>query len=260
MNKFFLIFIINFTFNGSIRSQNSKLISESEKIDLKINRDSLKGENILYLTINNQVKDSLVMGDMDYLKDSLIQINDTLWHYIYSIGFDTSHNIVTIRQVLIQELNHKIHFSYVSDYDFHIIQDRDDPHTHLFNYKYTLILNDTNGYRIDMFYHQIRFVDGENSIDTARSVVFLDYDADKKIYYSSKDVLNGEYQFSLKEPKKRLYDYKDAIKIQLENEEVYSIAIGKSHYIYLEEKWFIFQKYPYHTKVISLLPIESVGQ
>lgn len=236
----------------SMKGQNN------QNIDLNINRDTLKGENTIYMFVNGQLSDSLVIGDMDYIKDSLVKINDTLWHYIYSIGSDKSHNMVTIRQVLIQELDRKIHFSFVSMYNFYFTPYVDDPHTYLSNYTYTLNLNDTNGYRIDMFHYKLRFVDDENSIDTIRTVVFLNYDVEKKIYYSSKDILDGEYYFSLQEPKKREYKIEDAIKVQLNNEEVMSIEIGKSHYIYFKDKWFIFAKYPRHTNIIALLPISSM--
>ncbi|PIQ14894.1 MAG: hypothetical protein COW67_11300, partial [Flavobacteriales bacterium CG18_big_fil_WC_8_21_14_2_50_32_9] len=112
-----------------------------------------------------------------------------------------------------------------------------------------------------LFYYNIRFVDNDNNIDTIQTIVFLDYDAEKKIYYSSIDELNGEYYFYPSEPKKRNFSNLDIpIVKHLKNERVFAIHMGIGllyYFVYFENRWFIVTKFPYHTQVIPLFPFDE---
>ena len=211
------------------------------------------------MSIDKKLTDSITIGDMDYIKDSLVKLNDTMWHYIYSIGFDSSHGMVTVRQLIIQNLNSKIHFSYVGDYNFYNIPEENDEEIFKYNYQYNIEIKDTSKSIVRMNFDEIRFIDNENSIDSTQEVVFLNYDKSRKIYYTSIDYLNGEFRLYPEEKKKREYDDSEPVYVLFENEKVYRIKIGRSNYIYFEDRWFKVKEYPYHTNIVSFLPIKDIA-
>lgn len=249
MKLYLLLFFLVLIHCSFVKAQNSPM-------NLTISRDSSVGENTIYMSVNEKIVDSLIIGDMDYIKDSLVRLNDTIWHYIYSIGFDSSHGMVTIRQLLIQELDSKIHFSYVGDYQVYFIPDSSNPDIYLSDYKYTLDYMSSNP-SVQMTHSRLKLIDGIKSIDSTSKIVYLEYDPEKEIYYSSIDRLNGEFNFYPEELKGREGEYKiPATHVILENEKVYTLKIGKSHYIYYKGHWFIVDEFPYHTNLISFLPLQ----
>lgn len=232
-------------------------LSQEMSMHFSLRTDSTKEESTIYLWLNNDIEDSLVLEDRDFIKDSLYSINDTLWSYIYSIGFDISHDMVTIRQILLEEWDGQIHVPYVGVYEKYFETPNTDSYTHDMFSHYELDLFSNKGIKVEMKYFQLRVLENELSRDSTTNVVFLDYDYDKRIYYSSKKLLNGEYKFYPKEPYKRKPLTDLSLRVNFKDEEVFSLNLGgkHAHSIYLENRWYIFEEFPYHTNVISYFPV-----
>lgn len=261
--KYFILIYLFFNFLFVMTQNKNTGLSknnESKKTDFTIQRNNLKGKATIYLKINELVTDSVTIGDLDFIIDSLVQLNDTLWKYMYSFGYDESHGMSFSRQVLIQVFKNKIHFSYISDYRYfnQTSVSEDFPFDYLDKEEYVLNLNDSIP-NIQMWhYRKVKdYKYYEHEMDSSTAIVYLNYDNEKKVFYSSIDILNGEFGFLPKESEKRKYEI-DTMKVYLNNEKVMTLKIEKSHYIYYKHKWFILQTFgKYRRRLISFLPMEE---
>lgn len=222
-----------------------------KKMAFSVNYDTLGGKATIQLKVNEILTDSIVLEDLDFEINLLEQLNDTLWKYTYSFGADKSHSMYLSRQFLLQEWDNKIHLLLISCYRFDMVNDEN----FVVNENFILDLSNTLNPNIKMNSYHKRFVADEFSIDSSSTIVYLNYNIEKQIFYSSIDTLNGIYEVLPKEPKKRKAESGEDIVIT--NEVVYTLKIERSHFIYYKNNWFIAKDFPYHTLLIPFFPMEN---
>jgi hypothetical protein len=160
------------------------------------------------------------------------------------------------RQILLQEWSNKIHLPYIGIYQFYASDTKNKyHHESIFDEKFTLDLSDTLNPNIKMSFYRKIITDGEGSLDSSSAIVYLNYNTEKRIFFSSIDTLNGIYAVLPKEPKKR--EYESGEDVAITNEVVFTLKIERSHFIYYKNNWFIAQDFPYHT---LLIPYFSNGE
>lgn len=230
-----------------------------KKISFTVSNDTLGGEATIYLKVNEILTDSMLLEDLDFEINLLEQLNDTLWKYTYSFGADKSHSMHMSRQILLQEWDNKIHLPYIGSYQYYTSSTNSkDNHESIFNEKITLDLSDTLNPNIKMSFYRKIITDGEGSLDSSSAIVYLNYNTEKRIFYSSIDTLNGIYEVLPEEPKKRKGESGEDIAIT--NEVVFTLKIEKLYsiyFIYYKNNWFIAQDFPYHTSLIPFFPMEN---
>jgi len=207
--------------------------------------------------------DSVRIGDVDFMIDSLYQVNNSLWHYLYSYGCNRPECPLVARQILIEVVESKIHFSFASEYSYYTRGEALKKNGYSSREYYKLQSIDSNSLVIHYSSYRQKNTDDGILIDSLLGNFELMYDEKKHIYYSSIEVLDGEYEFVVKEYRQRNpIELSDIIKLNLEDEKVFRIDLNNSHYVYFKEKWFKLIPYPYNrNRLIALLPGEElIGQ
>lgn len=240
-NRFIIIWLFSLVSNLSF-SQSEK------KLELEFKRDYLGKSLMIHLKNRGQIKDSLELKPLDFKTDSLIEINDSVWHYFYSF-----YKRKGTAQIIITELNEKIqlslainfqrrHFTYLLDSNF-------------FSGKpvLTQIIDKKEKFFAHTDYDREKNFFVRDTIYNGEYPIALKYDPEKKIYYQQKEVLNGEYDIS-------------GIDFTLKgnyfnNEEVPSIKFAISKMIYLKNKWYQINMHPHKDDIIyNLIPHETFFQ
>jgi hypothetical protein len=237
---------------------NCNTVSIEKKINITISRNKTNSEAHIYLYIDSLKTDSIVIDDLDFMIDSLVKLNDSLWKYMYSYGCDESDCSLWSKQLLITELNKKIHFMYIGNYKYvSLIEGIDAPFWWYSSENYVMEFSSTSA-TIQVFNYSKRIHDGVTTIDSSSSIVYLQYDSQKNIYYSSIDTLNCFCEVLPRIPKNRKYESSDT-HVALNNEIVYILKINKLyHYMYYKDNWFLVNEYPDNRLVIApFIPINE---
>lgn len=190
------LFFSSLTFALSVNG--SKQDSLKEKIS--ITRDEVNNRITFYLKQDNAIKDSLTLYNLNFKIDSLVKVNDNLWHYMYSVRCGS--NCKLRNQIILMVDSSKLRIPYVglfsSSFDYSELYSRDPsikgsdvlPYTN-YNCVYTFS-NDffsTKPIIKEYLYKGNVPDDGKGATVSYQ----LKYDNSKKIYYTQTQLLSGEF-------------------------------------------------------------------
>lgn len=228
-------------------------------ISFIIKEDKANRQATILLTINDTIRDSVTIEDLDFEIDSLAQINDSTWTYIYSFGSSESHSMRFSRQILLQELNGKIHFPYVSLFRFKMgFEVKEENRLYIARADYILNLTDSIVPHIKMNSFKKSILEGDVTVDSTSAITYLKFDPEKRVYYSSRGILDGAYELQFKEPERREYNDNNDMLIYLKSAAIFELKIGRAHYIYYKDRWFIYEVFgKTRRRLTPLIPIEE---
>ncbi|MEQ1734711.1 MAG: hypothetical protein ABL940_13630 [Bacteroidia bacterium] len=246
MKYYLFIIILSFVHISTINACEPK----QDEVCIELKKNIRKGKATLLLKINNKVVDKMVIKDLDFEINTLNQINDSLWQYIYSYGASKTHSVRLSRQLLLRKLNNKIHISYISLYQFILGNNLYNEDSSLYYSEEKIHLELKNlTHPTAKYYDYTKKIYGTiNQIDSSSKTVLLKYDSINKVYYTDNGLRNGYYDYSLKEPKNCEYKSYDEI-IYIDNVLGKYLKIQTNlDYFYYNNKWFSIQTYPYDRK------------
>lgn len=238
MKLFLLLLMICITSCDSIsQSTNEKHNIYSAEVSIEVKRNPLKKVVELYLKDNNVSVDSISIVDFDFNFDSLTQINDSVWSFIYSTSKLKSANLDRNKEILIGESNKKINIVYVGESFCGFLPKNKKEEEYYYYLKYQVLLNDSV---IGPHVKCIDFIKNlEEKItphkDSLTIITKLKYDAQKKIYFTNTINLNGDYDFWPKDQQSE--GGLDARKIKFDNEVFFAIEVHNRSYIYYRNEW-----------------------
>ena len=230
----------------------------SEKSMIEVKRDKLKKITTLYLVTGFNTDDSLQIEDTDFIIDSLYQINDTLWKYMYSYGCEESDCNIWSRQILLQNIDSKIHISFIGRYHLYTKDVNSVVTGYSYNDKYNISISDSASFIFKLDAVSQKNIHNGIRRDTLKYTSNLFYSREHRVFYNSEVVFDGEYEFVLKEKAGRLSSYgKDVISINLKKESVLMLELEDSKFIYFRKKWFSMHKYTSNgaTRLTAFTPI-----
>ena len=252
MKVHFIIFIYLLLFANFfipkelVYSINNKILlnidkgSKTNKVVLKIHRDSLNNKAVFSLFVNNNKTDSLIINYIDFSFDSLAKVNDTVWHYYYSSKRNAFSEYS--KQLLIGEMNRKIHLLYVSDYIYSELPNSKDSTTLPYWYgKFQLSIKDSlNTANVTFSKWKTHRYTWEKGliIDSVKNNYILKFDKENRIYYNSILMLDSTYSFYPELPPKEHLKKEDIKDLNFDHEKVFALEIGDDHYFYYQNKWF----------------------
>jgi len=250
----------------------SKRIEQSIETDINQHRtlltlkDTLNKQILFYLLINNIVTDSTKIININCSFDSLAQINDTVWHYIYSYVYNSDFpDSYYYKQLIIEELNGKIHFSFIDVYLSGNIDFKDKNNNIYYKQSgyYSRLIHNLNitdtmlGPHILVTHKYVdSYLDNSSGIDSVFAdstcrIILLKYDGKKKVYYNMIDTLeDGIYLYEINKPmqgKKRTdtdYNLDDDFKeVHISRTEVFALITRDfggygNYYVYYKNQWF----------------------
>ena len=225
----------------------SEMNNDHKKIEIKIHRDSLNHKAVLLLIIQNNLLDSLVINNIDFGFDSVSVINDTLWNYIYS-AYPKYPGSELYAQILVGELNNKIHLLYVGINFFSSLPCKESPYKDYFwIHKYDLNITDSipnvifSKWSKDTHKQTLK-------IDSIRMITYLKYNAKEKIYYNSVITLDSVYTFRTQKPPGAGNNYKykpgEINDLYFNHQKVFALELGLKGYLYFnyKNKWFTLDR------------------
>lgn len=220
-----------------------------KKLKLDILRNYEDSNIILYLNVNGKVTDSLRIDFVNFVTDSLININDTMWHYMYSvqsIGPDSKYS----QQMIFAEKNNKLHVSFGSDYIYYEREHRLNDSFFYGNAVVTQYVSDKRGYTLVGNYDTLKKMHFDDTIPNGEYKVSLKYDALKKVYYQQIEFLTAPFSVSGKYLK---------TEGRFNNEKVLSIHFLGYKMVFWENHWFQCNTHYYEYGIkYNLIPIEEM--
>jgi hypothetical protein len=227
INNFILCF--SFLFAKSLMGLNSK-------DDLLVRRDEVNNKITFYLNQSGVITDSLSFHGLNFGVDSLKRLSDNLWHYIYSVRCGSGCKLQ--KQIMLISDDNKLRISYASylwsSYDYREL--------------YSNNLNNNNALPNPIYCCLYTFVDSliftkptikeyiykgktlDNGSNGTTIYYQLKYNSLKKIYYTEKQVLSGEYVIvasrNNKEIKKKI------------NTVVFALKFKETQWLYYDDVWY----------------------
>lgn len=237
-----------------IHQNNKDSFVQKNNIQLSVKHDTINYRAIIFLSINDSLTDSTVIEKVSFDYHSFTKVNDTLWHYIYSqhSPLFKEDGINSYKQIIIEILDKKIHFSYVGTYWYSSLHNKNVSYGYFWDQQYHLNLNDTILGSHLRFKRTTHIIDENDvKIDSSDNIILLNYDSEKRIYYNKIDTLNGIYTFFLSNPS---FPQNDFVKVHINNEVVLSIE----PYFYYKGKWFILSGLKEYSQ--SIYPFQNIDE
>ncbi len=249
IKRIFSIKTISITSILLINCNSNHYLKNADK-SFAIKRDLVNNSATLYLKQGYKTLDTLKFLDLDFLEDTTIEINKTLWHYIYSVRCGS--NCKMSYQTILSEKHNKIHLDYLSYYhtsfgfDKLYAKDTSLRPSDVMKYSY---------YKCEYQFNSSFFTDKpivneylykgnfkDKNRDGNSSTFILKYDKSKRIYYNCVDFLNGNFF---------LINGKSKTNEQI-NKRVYALKFKEYEWIYLNDNWYEWNKENGH--LIKFLP------
>jgi hypothetical protein len=212
--------------------------SAPENSTLNIRRDYINQTATIYLQNRNKIEDSLMVHNLNFRIDSLLQITNQLWHYIYSIRCGS--NCKVRNQIIISCFKNKLHIEYAglhsASYEFDDLYD---------TINRTLKAKDVMkypNYYVEYLFNNSFFYNkpsvkeyvykGKTPDNGTGDVLIkeLKYDRVNRIYYTEREALHGDFTFISPESG-------EGINKKI-NEHVYILKFKESESVYLNNTWF----------------------
>lgn len=248
--------------------KNKKGVNNSKiNYHLKIENNYSEYTSSIYLYSNEVISDSLILRNVGFQTDSLINYKDSLWYYAFSICSTCSPSLSRKFQLIIIPSGKKLHIAYFSALMW---SHKRDSFT-----KFQPSYIDTNVYFLsikkeNMVYAEIKldsvfFNDKQiveqyfysyksgNPIEDQGIIkkYIIKFDSNKRIFYTEKKIINSICQF---ENKNNTY----LIKKRLQNEYVFFLAFYGTTYAYYNGNWYSFFKNTF-TPIDMILSICPLG-
>jgi hypothetical protein len=215
-----------------VHCETRKAANEKET-SIKIERDYVNRISRIFLESNNGKKiDSLILHDQYFSIDSLIRMDNSTWHYMYSPRCGS--NCYSSYQILIGEKNKKINLKYVSPYESGF--DFDD--TYIEGVKPEQLMEVTHAsyiFKFDSMFNEGLTINeyifnGQRADDgSGKSTKFkLNFDQREGVYFNRKVILKGQYV---------IFENQNMLMKEI-NKEVLSIKFTENEYLYIEGKWY----------------------
>lgn len=220
-----------------------------KKLKLEIKRNYEDSNIVLYLNVNGKITDSMRIDFVDFVTDSLISINDTMWHYIYS--FQKIHPDAKLaQQMVITEKNNKIHLAYASDYIYYVWEECHLNDSFFYNNPSVMqYIHSSDGYLLRENYDTLKKKIFKDTIPNGEYIISLKYDAAKKVYYQQEEYLTAPFSVSGKYLKTNS---------RFDNEKVLSIKFTNTKMIFWDNKWFQCNEHYYDYGIkYNLIPFEE---
>jgi len=209
------------------------------KDELLLKENMVNNQITVYLNRHGIIKDSLTFNNLNFVFDSLNRINNTLWLYIYSARCGSGCKFRM--QIMLMSDNNKLRLAYVgyhsSSYDYRELYSNDlsiNGYNNSLQYPiyscvYTFVdsLTSTKPL-IKEYIYKGKVPDKGNKGTTIYYP--LKYDSIKKIYYTQKQSLFGEYTIVTSKNKKEL---KKKI-----NTVVLALKFKETQWVYYNYTWY----------------------
>lgn len=200
-----------------------------------------------FLKENNIILDSLIIKYVDFSFDSMQKINDTTIHYMYSTLDSPFDNLKLIIQKVLMIKDGRLIVSFVSTYSSQNLPNDTLKYGFFWRYNNNFCYNSnlSESY-VEYEYFRYDINEDDFSIDSTKAKVPLLFDQNKRIFYSEIDTLNGDYSF-------RTTNYHNSCgsskiesdeQVQILEEQVFRLNIGKNSYFYYKNNWFTVTEYP----------------
>ncbi|MBI2270578.1 MAG: hypothetical protein HYU69_09535 [Bacteroidetes bacterium] len=229
-------------------NQKPFLVQENKdgiKRHLEIKKDAINNRSVFYLRSRGQLIDSIVVNNISFTFDSFTAINDSMWHYIYST-YPLHQYSKLYNQLLIGQLNGKIHFFYVGTYLYMAESGINIYPSDYLEEKYQLNLVDSS--RVQITYYKLtKEIDSlTTKIDSIKERVSLNYNSKEHIYYNTTITLDSEYVVRPQRPSGKGYDYNykykpnDIKRLYFDSLRLSAISMPGESYIffYFKDRWF----------------------
>ncbi|MBV6462364.1 MAG: hypothetical protein HJHJAOHD_02513 [Flavobacteriales bacterium] len=217
----------------SIGSNSYATCTENNKYRLHLQKDSNNNTVRIILLANNHAIDSVDIKKVQTDTDSLIQLHDSAWHYIYKRKVE--HTRLVYDQLVIEPLNNRLVFSFVGMYHYSFQPSEDFKYGYFWDKNTCLFINDSlTQPHIRYTKYAMEIEEKYATYDTLRYIHYLNYNPQLKIYYTHIDTLDGEYFCEFKD-----CGFKYA---KFNKELVYAIQTGERRlgwYLFYKGTWFI---------------------
>jgi hypothetical protein len=271
-----LILTILFTFKNNhidfqkinIKGTNNKKKVNSSKINyyLKLEKNYSENTSSIYLYSNEIKTDSLILRNVGFQTDSIINYNDSLWYYSFSICSTCSPSLTRKFQLIIIPLRRKLHIAYFSELMWS--QKRDSilkfqPSYIDTNVYYLSIKKENIGYaeiKLDSGFFTDKQIVQEYFYSFKSGISFEDqgiiknyiikFDSNKQIFYNKKKIINSICRFGNK-------NNRYLINKRLQNEYVFFLEFYGTTYAYYNGNWYSFFKNTFTPidMILSLCPL-----
>lgn len=229
-----LLFVVGLLIIGmcSIGSNSYATCTENNKYRLHLQKDSNNNTVSIILLVNNYASDSIAIKQVQTDIDSLIQLNDSAWHYIYKLKVE--HTRLVYDQLVIEPLNNRLIFSFVGTYHYSFHPSEDFKYGYFWETNQNLIISDSIQPHIHYTKYAMEIEEKYATYDTLQYIHYLNYNPQQKIYYTQIDTLDGKYHCIFED-----CGFEYAV---FNKEPVYSIRTGendKNYCVRYKNKWFI---------------------
>lgn len=201
-NRILFIGIISFFILSLLTSALSVnyLKEDSLKERISIMRDEVNNRITFYLIQDNVIKDSLTLYNLNFTIDSLVKINDSLWHYMYSVRCGS--NCKLRNQIILMADGNELRMPFVgrfsSSFDYRELYSSNTrikgsnelPYSN-YNCVYAFA-NDFFSAKPIIKEYLYKGTIPDNGLGTTL-IYQLKYDNSKKIYYTQTQPLSGEF-------------------------------------------------------------------
>lgn len=217
--------------------------------NLNIERDTILNQTKLFIN-KDDVQDTIIIYAVSHSFDSITQIDNLTWSYIYTLmPGKIDRGMTTYNQVVIRLINKALKIVYYSNY---LYADRNiDSMGFFLSSKVVPFLSDTVE-RPFVEYKNVEYeiYDALINRDSLKAIFYLHYDQNQKVYYNVMDTLNGIYYVK---PIKSDGKSEALRKVFINHEVVPALKSKRFYYIYYRKYWFHVEG----NRLISLQPLEN---
>ena len=234
-------------------------------ISVEICRDSVKHKTILKLITNHVKTDSIVINNVDFAFDSFIKMNDSVWHYIYSTH-PPSRCSEIYHQFLIGTDSNKLHILLPGTYLYAWNPCKEEAvYDSLVKKVIPVVIDSIYGMKLNCSrWEKVNtqtdssnpelisllkemYGDTIQKIDSSSAEVYLRYEPQYHIYYSTIITLDSVYRFFPQEtpgaPISYVREFEEN-QIRFDRQKVYAVELPYQSYsyFYFKNQWFTLNR------------------
>lgn len=211
-----------------------------DSVSISVQKNFDNHEVTLLLIGSKKKIDSISFKNVDMSFDSLVKVNDSLYHYIFSETlYSFNGRNISKNQVLVDVSGGELRVLFAGIYEYSFmpkdrLESKDDGSFWEMNYKLNFDSLDHNVLSVIHSDYTINRLDGHITFDTTTTITYLNFDTLSRVYYSELKILDGLYEYNQIENKSP----EGFSRVMFENELVPVIKVGSFEYFYYKGYWF----------------------
>lgn len=263
MKKGLLTVSFIFVWFSGLFSLNSENVTDYKSIE--ICRDSTRHKTILKLVTNNIKIDSITISNVDFTFDNFIQLNDSVWHYIYS-SYPRSKCAEVYNQLLLGTHSNKLHILLPGIYLYAWNPCKDAPiYDSLVKMAVPVMIDSIQALKLNCSsWEKIKtkpnssdpalisllkemYGDTIQKVDSSHVEIYLFFEPENQVYYNTIITLDSVYRIFPQDIPGAPISYINELEenqIRFDHQKVYAVELPFQiySYFYFKNQWFTLNR------------------